>query len=262
MKLISRDASLNIAQDAPNPPPASGWFARAGGSSGGGGGARGSSGSSGAGRGGSGGTSSGGSTALRGGSSTQAGRSVYRSGQLSASQRQGIWNQGAPRYGSNRPTNGSPAPVYGFWPLTWYTDVPEGGEATNATRPGGPLLSAALQAPDKTPETYLIYGDSQSVEDLLPTLMEACSAHNSSSPFDAQANTTLQNYRDESFALLGVNAGQADANQSFVACLNDTIGNNLLVSRGFNAALPSATACLVAVLVALGRMWVNELGRP
>lgn len=240
--------------------PATGWFPRAGGSSGGGGGgARGSSGSSsssGGSRSGSSGSSRSGGTTLRGGSGSSAGKTIVHSSQLKPAQRAGIWSSGAPRYSSTRPPSTNPALAFGFWPLAWSTNVADGGAANNDTRPGGPLMVAPLHAPGETNVTYLLYGDTQSVTDLVPTLMQDCAASNSSTTYDASANTTLQRYREESFALLGVGVGQAGVNTSFAACLNDTIGDNLLVSGAHTTASPAAAACLVAALVSLARSYL------
>ena len=62
-------------------------------------------------------------------------------------------------------------------------------------------------------------------------------------------NQTLQLYRDNSFGLLRFAAAGAPTNATFEACLNATIGDNLLVSQGARVQAPYAAACLLALVL-------------
>lgn len=136
------------------------------------------------------------------------------------------------RCGSSRPLITGYALLFGFWPLIWSSAYPEGALPTNNTRPGGNLISAAIIPPVLTTNiTYVIYGDQQSVEDLLPALIESCSAVNAVAGFGIKGDSTIQMYREDSFELLevGTNDTQVGRNMTFEYCLNQTIMNNILV---------------------------------
>lgn len=61
------------------------------------------------------------------------------------------------RNGPSRPLITAYALLFGFWPLIWSSDYPEGALPTNNTRPGGNLISAAIIPPVLTTNiTYVI----------------------------------------------------------------------------------------------------------
>ncbi|MBE7182463.1 MAG: hypothetical protein INR71_14875, partial [Terriglobus roseus] len=224
---------------------------RASGGSSGGGGGRGSSGSSGgssAGRSsGSSGSSGSGksSSSSSGAGSAKAGTKGTISGgvaggkqpkiklgsQLQGTQRSQLFGSSDSygRYGWDRPYAGGLPLNYGFWPLPWGYDVPANAAPNNDSRPGGPLLAAALQAPASN-STYVIYGDTQSVNALAPVLTQDCATVNASVPANLADNTTLQLYRDASFALYRFDGPQGAPNASLESCLNQTIGDNVLIA--------------------------------
>jgi len=155
-------------------------------------------------------------------------------------------------YGYGGPATGFLLPVYGFWPVYWY----HGSRGTNdTTRPGGDLIAAGLTAPNDAINTYVIYGDSQSINALIPALNVNCQAANATAPADLSANTTLESYRDDSFELFRFpNVTTATpVNATFEGCLNSTIGDNLLIASG--GVAQAAAPLLLAGLVAVATGW-------
>jgi hypothetical protein len=234
----------------------SGSFA---GGSGRGGGNGGSTGSGSGGRGGTGSGSTGGSTGGRTGTTLRSGGSLGSGSQparVTSPRTLGSAMKGPirspPRSAfyssrSNRPLVASYFLLFGFWPIIWIYDYPEGSLHTNNTRPGGNLITASIIPSNATSNTtYFLYGDEQSVEDILPTLADECSAINGTAVANTTTNTTIQLFREDSFTLFKVGSGQTGRNTSFETCLNDIIGDNLIVfdprlSGGYRVIQPGVT---------------------
>lgn len=150
-----------------------------------------------------------------------------------------------------------------FWPL-FFTPYPyyyasnQFGPANNDSRPGGDLQAFTLLPASETTNgatppsgnAFALYGDANSVADLVPILAQNCStstaygANYTADPFNA-----VQYYRGDSFVLLldgynnslpFINADQPDesftvpqvppaplpstVNQTYLDCVNATVG--------------------------------------
>lgn len=150
--------------------------------------------------------------------------------------------------------------LFGFWPIIWVYDYPPGSLPTNNTRPGGSLTTASLipaGISSSTAYSYVIHGDQQSIEDIIPVLIESCSAANTSSTFNSTLSAVMQMYREDSFSLMGLGENflkDPGRNSSFEACLNETIADNLLIlesGAGMVMGPLGAMWSLVAVLLFL-----------
>lgn len=174
---------------------------------------------------------------------------VMQGSYLPGAQRSTLFSSASPGdYGHGPPNAGGLYPIYGFWPLGWETDVPTGQANNNSTRPGGALLSAGLQSQaqgtnNSVSATYVIYGDTTSVQDLLPQLLADCGAVKSTAPGDLSTNRTVQDYRDDSFALYRFpKSANATYDAAFEACLNNTIGTNILVIDNVTVAAAASVS--------------------
>lgn len=127
--------------------------------------------------------------------------------------------------------------------------MPDNAAPHNNVWPGGPLQAAGLQTPQNSSITYVVYGDSPSVSELVPVLNQNCSAINAAAPGELSGNSTLQLHRDDSFALYAFNGTQEPQGDAFEACLNATIGNNLPASNAGRTFSAAHFACMVAVVV-------------
>lgn len=138
---------------------------------------------------------------------------------------------GSYSYGYGRPYYGSPAPLYGFWPYYWQTDDYDPTHPSGDQRPGGSLTSLGVQLPNNQSRVYVLYGDAFSVDAVLGPVLAQTGAQNATLPADISNNATIEQYRSQSFLLLSLNTSSApDANTSFIAALNQTIGQNLPIS--------------------------------
>jgi hypothetical protein len=197
-----------------------------------------------------------------GGSSFTSGRTLVSSGQSSSARGGGILGRPSSNYyrsGTNRPIIPTYFLLFGFWPIIWVYDYPDGGLPINNTRPGGDLITAAVQSPDKAANvTYILYGDTQSVQEIVPAIMDGCSAVNTtSSAYNSTANDTMQYYREDSFALLGVGLNATGRNTTFESCLNDTISNSLpVLEPATSSASPSSTPYMYSA----GQQAVGPIG--
>ncbi|KIJ55922.1 hypothetical protein M422DRAFT_150700 [Sphaerobolus stellatus SS14] len=141
------------------------------------------------------------------------------------------------------------------------SDFREYGSPTNSSRPGGALSTAAFQPSDSS-NTYRLLSDNATVSALIPSTIASCapsSENITAIPFTGSSNSsasstsgsslpqpeqTIQHYRSSSIALSldgynntavfsnDINAGNTPLpsikNQTFLECLNSTIGNDAL----------------------------------
>jgi hypothetical protein len=153
----------------------------------------------------------------------------------------------------------------------------------NSSRPGGALESYTLLqtgVTNATGNTFAVYGDHNSIEDLLPIFQKDCGvAEQFGANFTADPTTAVANYRANSFALLlqGYNNTLPDVerestdnstlpneilnaqpaplpstvNTTYFDCLNSTIVNNLglIQTSGGSALAPSGAPVFVVGFV-------------
>ncbi|CAK5272050.1 unnamed protein product [Mycena citricolor] len=196
--------------------------------------------------------------------------STIPSGQTFAGRSQGganrnqIW--GTRTYGSGYPgiysrgVAGRGFPFY-FWPVVWgsgagytsenaYLHDGEYGDATNSSRPGGPMASATFQS-NSTASTFHLIADNTTVGDLISAITSNCSSHlvtplpTGPTPLNSSGSgyapeQVVQYYRASSVALTldGYNNSAVFAAENSTAdtplpsgidptlldCLNSTIG--------------------------------------
>lgn len=168
---------------------------------------------------------------------------IAKASTLPADQRASLYSSSSPAsYGYGRPYAGGLYPTYGFWPLGWDTDVPAGQASNNNTRPGGRLVSFGLVPRSSNGSTtFVMFGDWTSAYALYSQLLPDCYAEAVEPPSDLSTNQTVQNYRDDSFALYRFpDSANATYNTTFEACLNNTIGTNILVVDNSTGAASGA----------------------
>lgn len=163
-------------------------------------------------------------------------------------------------YGYNRPLNTTPPLTFGFWPLTWTTNVVEGEEPNGQTRPGGVYWgwsitpNADLSGENST--WYCMLGDYDSVFAALGAVGGDCDASGGLAPSDEDllVNTTFQTYRDNSFAFVGANLpGKVNnINETFVDCVNRSLARNLLITGFENAAHGLPLSSLGIIVASVG----------
>ncbi|KZS96377.1 hypothetical protein SISNIDRAFT_451066 [Sistotremastrum niveocremeum HHB9708] len=195
---------------------------------------------------------------------------------------------GSRTYGSGYPGLG-PGSVanrgfpFGFWPVVWgstlgfstaaYLHDSEYGRPDNSSRPGGALFEAPLSEPNDN-TTYHLVADNATITSLLQSIEANCTlSTNSITPVAFNPNDTsqpqpeqaIQYYRASSIVLTldgyndtAVNSGgnQTDTplpnnlNQTFLQCINETIG----------AAAPligaSNTLIIPAAFPLVGTLWM------
>jgi len=190
---------------------------------------------------------------------------------------------------------GRPFP-YGFWPIYYHPDYygdNEYGPENNSSRPGGVESTAVVQSNSSSisnsTNTYQILGDADSVRAVLDALVFNCSVVNSTiSSYDANAEgapqpeQAVQYYRASSFVLFldGYNntaelaSNQPASNttasnvtadtplpsgidETFLTCLNDTIGNAVPMSNGLSLVLGAGAGAPIWSLLSLfWLLWV------
>lgn len=158
-----------------------------------------------------------------------------------------------PSFGWDRPLNNSPPLSFGFWPVTWSTNTPEGGSPSGESRPGGFLFSFGISPNvayiDGTSISYVVYGDAESLSYMAPSVGYDCDGTVGLGPNDLTTNVTLQSYRDASMVFMRVNnpLGPNNLNETFETCVNQSIARNLLIT-GYSSSMGHGNLCASSVL--------------
>ncbi|KIJ46254.1 hypothetical protein M422DRAFT_29387 [Sphaerobolus stellatus SS14] len=188
---------------------------------------------------------------------------------------------------------------FGFWPLTFgglggfaiahqLNNNHEYGDPTNSSRPGGALLTVPFQPPNSSnnTQTFRLLSDNATLTALIPSIISSCSPASSqnikATPFTNSSagprpEQVIQYYRSSSIALgldgynntsvFSNNTNATDTplptigNQTFLNCLNSTIGNQALLlddSSNSSAAIGMQfSGYLLTVLVVVHMMrWI------
>ncbi|KIJ35955.1 hypothetical protein M422DRAFT_261712 [Sphaerobolus stellatus SS14] len=195
---------------------------------------------------------------------------------------------GTSQYGSGYPGQMTSGVIgrgfpFGFWPLTFgglggfaiahQINSHEYGDPTNSSRPGGALFTAPFQAPNTNANTYRLLSDNATLVALIPSIISSCtpsSQNISPTPFSNSSapkpEQIIQYYRSSSIALsldgynnTAVFSNDSNAkdtplptiaNQTFLECLNSTIGGQalLLDSAATGMQLPGFLMSILVVV--------------
>ncbi|EED84581.1 predicted protein [Postia placenta Mad-698-R] len=170
-----------------------------------------------------------------------------------------------------------------FWPVVWekqpygapYLYAPEYGSPTNTSRPGGPLTQATFTSKTSN-NTFWVVADNATVIALIATVHDSCTLGNGSSTNPSvfagstvRPDQVVQYYRASSVALAldgyndtaKLNNPNASAiplpgwvDNSFLKCLNSTIGESVPLVNGANAQF-QAPVGLVGLLCLFIFLW-------